>query len=265
MKTKTLKLFAAIVLMLACFASRGQFWEGNKGLLHSPTADLFEDGTIAITNSVLNKHSISSWYWGYNTLSYGISISLWSRLEIGYVCVLIDGSKNPIMKDNTYYGIMHNQDRHFNAKVLLIKEGDFGLKWMPAIALGVSDPISGATSADYSSPDVSGEGNGFFNRHYAVATKHFSTSIGTLGTHLGYQYNKRTDFPMNGPCAAIDWEPVWLNKPNFSLKAIAEYDSRSFNIGFIATIWQDRFEAMFELMALKWVNFGIRYKLHLKS
>jgi hypothetical protein len=70
---------------------------------------------------------------------------------------------------------------------------------------------------------------------------------------------------MNGPCAAIDWVPVWLNKPNFSLKAIAEYDSRTFNIGFIASIWQDRFEAMFELMALKWVNFGVRYKLQLKS
>lgn len=129
----------------------------------------------------------------------------------------------------------------------------------------MSDPISGATAADYSKPDVSGNNNGFFNRYYAVMTKHFRTNAGPIGTHIGYQYNRRTDFPMNGPCLAIDWSPIWLTTPNFSIKAIAEYDSRTFNVGFIASIWQDRFEAMFELMALKWVNFGVRYKLHLKS
>lgn len=48
---------------------------------------------------------------------------------------------------------------------------------------------------------------------------------------------------------------VWLNSPNFSLKAIVEYDSRTFNIGFIASIWEARFEAMFKLMDLKWGNF----------
>ena len=159
---------------------------------------------------------------------------------------------------------MINQDRHFNAKALLLREGVFGISWIPALAVGFSDPTTGA-GGDYTEDHVSGSGNGFFNRYYAVATKHFSTRTGTIGVHIGYQYNKRTDLPMNGPCAAIDWTPVWLNKPNFSLKAIAEYDSRTFNIGFIASIWQDRFEAMFELMALKWVNFGVRYKLQLKS
>jgi len=136
---------------------------------------------------------------------------------------------------------------------------------MPALAVGFSDPVTHIGGQDYNKDSVSGDSNGFFNRYYVVATKHFSTRAGTIGAHLGYQYNKRTDFPMNGPCVAIDWVPVWLKKPNFSFKAIAEYDSRTFNIGFIASIWQDRFEAMFELMALKWVNFGVRYKLVLKS
>ena len=159
---------------------------------------------------------------------------------------------------------MFNQDRHFNAKLLLLREGDFGVQWLPALAVGVSDPTTGA-GADYSETSVDGEGNGFFNRYYVVATKHFTTNVGKIGAHLGYQFNKRTDLPMNGPCAAIDWMPKWLDTPNFSLKAIAEYDSRTFNVGFIASIWGDRFEAMFELMALKWVNAGIRYKLVLKS
>jgi len=36
-------------------------------------------------------------------------------------------------------------------------------------------------------------------------------------------------------------------------------------MGFIASFWDDRFEAMFELMAMRWVNFGARYKLVLKQ
>lgn len=35
--------------------------------------------------------------------------------------------------------------------------------------------------------------------------------------------------------------------------------------GFIASIRDDRVEVMFELMAMKWVNFGVRYKLVLKK
>ena len=179
------------------------------------------------------------------------------------MCVILDGKRRPNPTERDL--IMINQDRHFNAKALLLREGDFGISWMPSIAVGFSDPVTLIDGTDYNTDSVTGDSNGFFNRYYAVVTKHFSTRVGTIGAHIGYQYNKRTDLPMNGPCAAIDWVPVWLNKPNFSLKAIAEYDSRTFNIGFIASIWQDRFEAMFELMAMKWVNFGVRYKLRLKS
>lgn len=237
-------------------------WDCSTGLLQTPSANMNRDGTFMITNNFINRHSISIKHWGYHTFEYGINVSLWSRLEIGYVCVLYDGKRHPNPTDRDL--IMFNQDRHFTAKVLLFKEEDFGLNWMPAIAVGISDPTTGA-GADYSEQAVSGTDNGFFNRYYAVATKHFNTRIGTVGAHLGYQYNQRADLPMNSPCAAIDWVPLWLDKPNFSIKAIVEYDSRTFNFGFIASIWQDRFEAMFELMALKWVNFGVRYKLQLKS
>ncbi len=257
-------LFLAVTLMLlACFVSRGQFWDSSTGLLQCPSAEMNRDGTFMITNNFMNKHSISDWYWGYHTFEYGFNINLWSRLEIGYACVILDGKRHlhPSERDL----ILFNQDRHFNAKILLLKEGDFGVSWLPALAIGASDPISGSNTDDYLRPNVGGSDNGFFNRYYVVTTKHFRTSVGTIGSHLGYQFNRRTDFPMNGPCAAIDWVPVWLNMPNFSLKAIAEFDSRTFNVGFIASIWEDRFEAMFELMAMKWVNFGVRYKLMLKK
>lgn len=65
---------------------------------------------------------------------------------------------------------------------------------------------------------------------------------------------------MNGPCAAVDWEPIWLNASSFSLKAIAEYIARTFNMGIIASFGEGRLKAMLELMSMKWVNFGLRYK-----
>ena len=265
MKTNHLNLkwisIAFILTLTTCFVSRGQFWDSSTGLLQAPSAEMNQSGTFMITNNFLNKNSLSSW-WGYNTFGYGFNITFWSRLEVGYVMTIFDGKRHPNPTERDL--LMFNQDRHFTAKALLLKEKEFGIDWIPALAIGISDPTS-AVGGDYTEQRVSGSGNGFFNRYYAVITKHFNTKIGAIGTHLGYQYNKRTDFPMNGPCAAIDWVPVWLNMPNFSLKAIAEYDSRTFNIGFVASIWQDRFEAMVELMAMKWVNFGVRYKLHLKS
>jgi len=223
-----------------------------------------KDGTFMITNSFLNKHSLSP-RWGYHTFGYGFNVNLWSRLEIGYVLTIFDGKRhpNPTARDL----LMFNQDRHFTAKVLLLREGEFGIKWMPALAAGVSDPVTGSGAGEYIGSTVEGSeegGNGYFNRFYVVATKHFSTSVGVFGGHLGYHYSKRVDRPMNGPTAAIDWVPVWLDTSMISVKAIAEYDARTFNIGVIASFWDDRFEAMFDLMACKWVNFGVRYKLLLK-
>lgn len=259
-KVKTIVVLLA-ALSLSCVAAHAQFWDSATGLLQCPSADMNRDGTFMITNNFMNEHSISSSYWGYHTFEYGFNINLWSRLEIGYVCVILDGKRkeNPSSRDL----IMFNQDRHANFKLLLLKEGEFGIKWLPALAIGLSDPTTGS-GGDYTTQNVSGASNGFFNRNYIVATKHFTSKVGTIGAHLGYQYNRRTDFPMNGPCAAIDWTPVWLDSPAASVKLIAEYNSLTFNMGFIASFWDDRIEAMFELMAMKWVNFGVRYKLQLK-
>lgn len=243
---------------------RGQFWDSSTGLLQAPSADMNADGTFMITNNFINKHAISDWYWGYHTFMYGFHINFWSRLEIGYVCVIMDGKRKA--SPNARDLIMFNQDRHFVGKLLLLREGEFGISWFPALAVGFSDPTTG-TGADYSKAAVGGSGNGFFNRYYVVATKHFATPIGQVGTHLGYQFNKRADFPMNGPTAAIDWSPVWIQNMGIidNTKVILEYDSRTVNMGFIASLWENRFEAMFELQNFQWVNLGLRYKLRLKK
>lgn len=246
------------VLLLSVVSARAQFLDSTTGLLQMPTAVMNREGTFMITTNYYNYHALPPVKWpDYNTFGYGLDVALWDRVEVAYVCVLMHGT--------TYYEAqpdvpVHwvNQDRHFSAKLLLAREGDFGLDWMPAVAIGFSDPIS-STKGTYSSTRA------FFNRYYLVATKHFNTNWGELGAHLGYQIGFRKDYPINAPCAGIDWKPTWIQTDWLSLDLIAEYDSRTFNIGFIASLLDDHIEAMFDLQALKWVSFGLRFKMHLKD
>ncbi len=131
---------ASSLMLLVSFVSRGQFWDNSTGLLQMPSADMNKDGTVMITNNFMNKHSISSWYWGYHTFEYGINVDLWSRIEIGYTCVILDGKRKASPDERDL--ITFNQDRHFCAKALLLKEGDFGVPWLPAVAVGFSDPTT---------------------------------------------------------------------------------------------------------------------------
>ena len=218
-----------------------------------------------ITNNFLNKHALSPW-WGYNTFQYGVCVTFWGRMEVGYVCTIFNGAWDP-RPDKTYrQTIIRNQDRHFTARVCILREGEFGQSWMPALVVGVSDPMTGS-GGDYTNADlVKGSGNGFFNRNYIVLTKHCFTPWGRLGAHVGYQFNRRTDYPINGPCVGINWRPAWLQRAGVidQMDVIAEYDSRTINVGLIASIWNNRFEAMFEIQNFRWLNFGLRYKLRIK-
>lgn len=258
---KTL-LSAIILLVFACMAN-AQFYDSGSGLIQCPSAEMHKDATFSITNNYLNSHQTPKWGWGYDTFGYGFAFTFWSRLEIGYVCTIFDGKRrpNPSERDK----IMFNQDRHFTAKFQFVKEGEFGLTWLPAIAAGVSDPVTGAHTGQYIGSDVT-KGNGYFNRMYVVATKHFRTQWGEVGTTLGYQYNLRRDFHYNAPCAAVTWEPVWVQNLFLQdkFRVVAEFDARTFNAGCILSLWMDHFDMMIELQNMKWVSGGLRYKVVLK-
>lgn len=259
---KRLFVVVFVFMTLICSVSRGQFVDCSTVLLSSPSADMPQSGTILLSSTFLNEN-ITPPAWSYNTIGYGISIVILPRVEIGYVMTIFNGkwAGDP-------NSIVVNQDRHFYGRVQLLKDGEFGIKWMPSFVLGVSDPTTGETgkgpNIDYSDFNVS-DGNGYFNRFYAVITKHFSTPYGAIGTHLGYQYNKRVDIPLNGPCGGVDWMPIWLQKENIiKTKLISEFDGRTFNIGAIVSLWKDHLEDM-ELLAMRWITAGIRYKMVLKS
>lgn len=271
MNTKIYRHLSIVLmaLLLGSGIARAQFAGCSTGLLQIPTADMQEDGTFMITNNFLNKHSLPSKGWNYNTFQYGIGISLWGRVEISYVCTIFNGAWDPRPHEEIDYRevIMRNQDRHFIARICLLREEEFGLKWVPALVIGVSDPTTGGTTDYTNQRDVSGIDNCFFNRNYIVLSKHFPTRYGSLGAHLGYQFNRRRDYPIDGPCLGLNWSPIWLQQRGIldQLEVIAEYDSRTVNLGFIASIWGNRFEAMFELQNFQWINFGLRYKLKLRK
>ena len=253
------------ILILSCRESRAQFMDATSGLLQMPSAEMGPAGTVAFTCNYMNSHATPP-AWPYNTFNYGLSIVIFPRVEIGYVPTFIYKENFPGINKAGEVEIVTliNQDRHFYAKIQLLQEGEFSKSWIPAIAVGVNDPTTGDVNKykeiDYLNFDVT-SGNGFFNRYYIVATKHFLTHAGTLGAHLGYQYSQRIDHPYNGPCAALDWEPVWLQKKDvISTKLIAEYDARTFNIGFIASLWKNHIDIMVDLQALKWFSAGIRFK-----
>ena len=225
---------AILFLLFLGGTALAQFTDSSTGLLQAPTADMQKSGTFMITNNYLNKNSLPASGWGYDTFAYGFSITFWDRLEVGYVCTIFDGIRKP---NATYRdSLMFNQDRHFTARVQLAREGDFGVSWLPAVVVGVSDPTTGSSANGYIDANVEGAGNGYFNRMYVAATRHFDTPYGIVGASLSYQYNQRSDYRINGPAAGISWEPVWVQNAWIldKLNVIAEYDSRTFNIGVIA-------------------------------
>lgn len=241
-------LIAALLAAVFGIISYGQFTDCSTGLLQMPTAEMQDDGTFMVTTNFLNKHATSS-RWSYHTIQYGIYVSFWDRMEIGYVCTIFnDYWQGMQSRDGDVWEV--NQDRHFVGRICLLKEGEFGINWIPALVIGVSDPVTGSGSGEYIGSKVDGsDRNGYFNRNYAMLTKHFQTPWGTIGAHAGFQFNVRIDKPINGPCAGVDWTPVWIQKMGIldNVKVILEYDCRTVNMGFIASIWDNRFEAMIEL------------------
>lgn len=214
-----------------------------------------------ITNLFINQHSLPTSGWRYNTFSYGFNYTFWSRFEIGYVLVIFNGAWNPYATTRREK-IMRNQDRHFTGRFQLLKNGDFGIDWLPNIVVGMSDIATGDRENGYKPSLRNSSANGYFNRLFITASKAFPTAWGEVNGHLGYQLNNRADYVIDAPCAAVSWKPIWAKDfgPVNDVDVILEFDSRTINFGFIASLWDKHFEAMFETQAFRWINFGLRYK-----
>ena len=262
MKTTFLKIgILAIVMGWLPVKSYAQLTDGMTGLLHMVNAEVQKDGTFMLGGNMLHKKNIPApHYWGdYNTYNYYLNITLLDRIEVAYICTLVQGKPGSFWPDFTY-GKFVNQDRHFAGKIQLVKEGEWW-KHMPALAVGVSDPTTGGGN-EYLDMNVEGNSNGFFNRWFVAMSKHFNIKhAGELGVHATYLYNKRTDYPLNGPAFGVNF------RPNFhkNLNLIAEYDAKTINVGAIYSLWADHFNFLFELQEGKYISAGLVYKVNLKG
>ena len=247
-----------ICLLLGALPCKAQMTYGVTGLLHMPSADMQRDGTLMIGGNFLDKHNLpSQWWWGHDTFNYFVNVTFLDRLELAYVCTLVKGKPENSFWPEVTWGKFVNQDRHFAARFQVFKEGEWW-KHMPAVVLGVNDPTTGGTK-NYIDMGVEGDGNGYFNRMYLAMTKHFDVRVGELGVHAAWLYNRRTDYPLNGPAVGVNFKPAFHKELNL----IAEYDSKTVNVGFTYSMWSDHFNLLFELQDGKYVSAGLVYKVNL--
>ena len=247
-----------VCLLFGVLTCKAQLTNGVTGLLHMPSADMQRDGTLMIGGNFLNRHNLpNNFWWGYDSYNYFLNVTFFKRLEIAYVCTLFKGKKENSYWPEITWGKFVNQDRHFAARLQVLREGEWW-KHMPAVVLGVSDPKTGGLF-EYTDWAVKGSSNGFFNRMYLAMTKHFDVRVGELGVHAAWLYNRRTDYPLNGPAVGVNFKPAFHKELNL----IAEYDSKTVNVGFTYSMWSDHFNLLFELQDGKYVSAGLVYKVNL--
>ena len=247
-----------VCLLFGVLTCKAQLTNGVTGLLHMPSADMQRDGTLMIGGNFLNRHNLpNNYWWGYDSYNYFLNVTFLKRLEIAYVCTLFKGKKENSYWPEITWGKFVNQDRHFAARLQVLREVEWW-KHMPALVLGVNDPTTGS-GGDYTNMAVEGNGNGYFNRMYIAMTKHFDVRVGELGVHAAWLYNRRTDYPLNGPAVGVNFKPAFHKELNL----IAEYDSKTVNVGFTYSMWSDHFNLLFELQDGKYVSAGLVYKVNL--
>lgn len=199
-----------------CYA---QQYTGMTGLIHTPTAEMDKVGDVRIGAHFLNKEMTPdafNYNGKYNTLSYYLSVTPFSWVEIGYTCTMQKGRKNEMEDEKIGF---YFKDRYFSLKIRPLKEG----KWYPAIALGTNDP------AGKSSEGMSGDGKSlYFSNFYIAATKHINIKNHQLGIHVSYRkWNRSYNQKWNGLVGGFTFSPSFTP----DLKLICEYDGEYVNAG----------------------------------
>lgn len=266
------------ILFLLSFWSIGsiahaQFTYGTTGLLNMPTADMQWDKTFLFGGGFLEKHATPT-RWTYNTFNYYINITFFPWMEVAYTCTLhkamaVDPAYGPGFWVPSTYGKFVNQDRNFSVRLRLWKEG-WWKPWIPQIVLGANDALNNSWTKGSKVEMSSAKNNGFYSRYYVAVTKHLPIKeVGEWGLHAAYVYNKRLDYPLNGPCAGTNFrfslpETSFINKAANGLNLMAEYDSKSVNLGMEYSFWKDHINAVVELNRCRYFSGGVVFKVHLK-
>ena len=295
-------LLLVLFIFVSAIQTKAQYTYGTTGLLNMPTADMQCDKTFMCGGSYLEKHT-STARWFYDTWNYYINITIFPWMEISYNMELHKAIYEDYGNQKTdywvtrTYGRFVNQDRQFCVRLRIWKEG-WWKSWTPQVVVG-SDDISshswGDTGGRFEVAD--NPSNAFNNRYYIAVTKHWNfDGWGELGTHFSYLYNRRSDYPLNGFAAGINFQfklygedSLWkkaVNGLNFMMEAYpangrgylykdsfepqANLDrgfsigKHDINVGITYTIWKDYISLIGELYGCKDFSGGIQFKVHLK-
>lgn len=255
------RYFLILFFLVSCGFASAQFTYGTTGLLNMPTAEMQKDKTFMFGGGFLEKHATPA-RWFYNTYNYYLNITFFPWLEVAYTCTLHKALENdPFLSDGYWvpstYGKFVNQDRSFHVRIRVWKEG-WWKPWTPQIVIGGNDIGSDTWKGGAISYDYERKGNGFLNRYYIAMTKHFYW-YGDWGVHSAYVYNNRKYFKLNGPCLGVNYHPYF----HTHLNLMAEFDSKSVNIGMSYSIWKDHINIIGELNRCKYPSVGVFFKVHL--
>ena len=292
------KLLLTTLFTILVIQIKGQFTYGTTGLLNMPTAEMQKDKTFLFGGSYLEKHA-SPGRWNYDTYNYYINITFFPWLEVGYTCTLHKSMPNDPMYGSGFwvpstYGKFANQDRNFSVRFRLWKEG-WWKPWTPQIVIGGNDVIGDSWNGGSITNPTYYKGNGFYNRYYLAATKHFLFhQLGNLGIHATWVYNKRKDYQLNGLCVGANFrfnlkdDDSMLNKAinglNLMIEAypadgngmnyvdlnikhndrglsIGKYD---ISIGACYSIWKDHITFYGEMYGCKDFSAGLQFNIGLK-
>ena len=269
MKLNLRKVFLVCILSVYSLITNGQAFSGTTGLIYMPTADMQKDKTFMFGGNYLNTNHLSTHFHSKEvnyTFNYYLNITFFPWLEIGYTCTIHKAEYGNNYFPQYVWGKYCNQDRQFSGRLRLWKEG-WWKEWTPQIVVGVNDPTTGAGS-DYTDMAVEGDGNGFLNRCYIAATKHFDW-YGKWGVHAAYLYNRRISDKLNGPAFGFDYqfdlkgEELWQKAIN-GLNLMGEYDSKFVNVGASYSLWKDHINVVGEWRDCKYPSVGVYFKVHLK-
>ena len=201
-------------------------------------------------------------------------MTIFPWLEVAYICTLHKAVENDPAYGTGFwvpstYGRFVNQDRNFAVRLRLWKEGWWKL-WTPQIVLGANDALNNSWTEGSKIEMSSATSNGFYSRYYLAVTKHLSMKeVGEWGLHLAYVYNRRKDYPLNGPAIGANFRfslpsTSFINKAVNNLNLMAEYDSKSINLGFEYSFWKDYINAVIEFNRCQYFSGGLVFKIHLK-
>ena len=233
---KKLILLVLLIFPITFSGSFAQSLTGITGLLNAPSAEMQKDGTFYAGANYLNRNYVNAYGKGqYNCLIYYFDMTFLPFLEINF--------RNTRMLGNT--DSSHTVDRMFSVKLRVLKER----KYWPSIVIGANDILTQAL-----------RGNQYFGALYIVGSKNFLIRKNGLGFTFGYAYPVFRNNQFAGFFGGVSFSPSFLRQ----LTVMAEYDSKSFNIGGSVLFFRHLY--VFALLqGMKCVSGGITFRVPVYS